>query len=89
MGYYLPWALIGGIITAVGNGLISTFTASTSIATWIGFQIVVGAGRGSGMQIVGFHNSYQSQFTLANKLRLSSQHRTPSHLLNTRSPSRT
>ena len=52
MGYYLPWALTGGIITAVGNGLVSTFTASTSTAVWIGYQIVMGAGRGCGMQMV-------------------------------------
>ena len=52
MGYYLPWALVGGIITAIGNGLVSTFTASTSASVWIGYQILLGAGRGCGMQIV-------------------------------------
>ncbi|KAI4650350.1 hypothetical protein J4E93_002706 [Alternaria ventricosa] len=51
MGYYLPWALVGGIITAIGNGLVSTFTASTSASVWIGYQILLGAGRGCGMQI--------------------------------------
>jgi hypothetical protein len=57
MGYYLPWALLGAIVTAIGNGLVSTFTASTSIATFIGYQMVLGAGRGSGMQIVGLKTS--------------------------------
>jgi hypothetical protein len=52
MGYYLPWALVGAIITVVGNGLVSTFTDSTSTAVWIGFQVILGAGRGCGMQIV-------------------------------------
>ncbi|KAI4942276.1 hypothetical protein J4E91_010250 [Alternaria rosae] len=51
MGYYLPWALVGGIITAIGNGLVSTFTASTSTSIWIGYQILLGAGRGCGMQM--------------------------------------
>ncbi|KAH6882235.1 efflux pump protein [Alternaria rosae] len=50
-GYYLPWALVGGIITAIGNGLVSTFTASTSTSIWIGYQILLGAGRGCGMQM--------------------------------------
>ncbi|KAI4713763.1 hypothetical protein J4E89_001210 [Alternaria sp. Ai002NY15] len=51
MGYYLPWALVGGIITAIGNGLVSTFTASTNASVWIGYQVLLGAGRGCGMQI--------------------------------------
>jgi hypothetical protein len=36
----------------VGNGLVSTFTRTTTVATWIGFQIVLGSGRGLGMQTV-------------------------------------
>ncbi|KAL1798981.1 hypothetical protein ACET3X_003018 [Alternaria dauci] len=51
MGYYLPWAFASGVITAIGNALVSTFTASTSTAVWIGYQIVLGAGRGCGMQM--------------------------------------
>ncbi|KAF2844652.1 efflux pump protein [Plenodomus tracheiphilus IPT5] len=51
LGYYYPWALGSGVITAVGNGLVSTFTASTSAAKWAGYQIVLGAGRGMGMQM--------------------------------------
>lgn len=51
-GYYLPFALLSGALSAVGNGLISTFTVSTRTAVWIGFQIVVGAGRGLGAQMV-------------------------------------
>jgi hypothetical protein len=52
MGYYTPWALAGGIVTAIGNGLVSTFTPSTNISVWVGYQIVLGAGRGCGMQMV-------------------------------------
>ncbi|KAF2016887.1 efflux pump protein [Aaosphaeria arxii CBS 175.79] len=51
MGYYLPWAIVGGVLSTVGNGLISTLKASTSNATWIGFQIILGVGRGAGMQV--------------------------------------
>ncbi|RAQ98940.1 sterol glucosyltransferase [Stemphylium lycopersici] len=50
-GYYLPWGLAGAIVITIGNGLVSTFTASTSTAKWIGYQIVLGAGRGIAMQI--------------------------------------
>jgi hypothetical protein len=52
LGYYLPWAFASSIATTVGNGLVSTFTRKTTVATWIGFQIVLGAGRGLGMQTV-------------------------------------
>jgi hypothetical protein len=52
MGYYLPWAFGGAIVMAIGNGLVSTFKPTTTIARWIGFQIVMGAGRGFGMQTV-------------------------------------
>lgn len=52
VGYYLPFALFSGIVTAIGNGLVSTFDAQTSTATWIGYQIVLGVGRGAGMQMV-------------------------------------
>lgn len=51
-GYYLPWALASGAVMTVGNGLISTFTRNTAAATWIGYQILLGAGRGLGMQTV-------------------------------------
>jgi hypothetical protein len=53
LGYYLPWAFASSVIMTIGNGLVSTFTPTTTVAKWIGFQIVVGAGRGLGMQTVG------------------------------------
>jgi hypothetical protein len=52
MGYYLPWAFGGSIIMAIGNGLVSTFKAATTTGEWIGFQIVMGIGRGAGLQMV-------------------------------------
>ncbi|KAF1362295.1 efflux pump protein [Lizonia empirigonia] len=51
VGYYLPFAATGSAISAVGNGLVSMFSPSTSTARWIGYQIVLGSGRGIGMQI--------------------------------------
>ncbi|KAF2737110.1 efflux pump protein [Polyplosphaeria fusca] len=51
LGYYTPWAIFSGAISAVGNGLISTFRPHTPPATWIGYQILLGAARGAGMQM--------------------------------------
>ncbi|KAJ5818741.1 hypothetical protein N7474_004332 [Penicillium riverlandense] len=50
LGYYLPWAVFCGVATAIGNGLLSTFKPDTSTAKWVGYQILLGAGRGSGFQ---------------------------------------
>jgi hypothetical protein len=52
MGYYLPWAFGSSVIMAIGNGLVSTFKATTTTGQWIGFQIVMGVGRGAGLQMV-------------------------------------
>ncbi|KAK7910990.1 MFS multidrug transporter [Apiospora marii] len=51
IGYYLPFAVFGGILNSIGNGLLSTLTPSTETAKWVGYQIVTGAGRGAAMQI--------------------------------------
>jgi hypothetical protein len=37
---------------AIGNGLVSTFSPTTSVAKWVVYQIIVGAGRGAGLQMV-------------------------------------
>ncbi|KAJ5227232.1 uncharacterized protein N7469_007238 [Penicillium citrinum] len=50
-GYYLPWAVFCGVATAIGNGLLSTLTPDTSTGKWVGYQIILGAGRGAGFQI--------------------------------------
>jgi len=51
IGYYLPVAVAGSAISAVGNGLVSMFSPTTKTAMWIGYQKVLGSGRGIGMQI--------------------------------------
>lgn len=58
MGYYLPFAAASGAISAIGNGLVSTYTPWTETARWAGYQVLLGAGRGLGMQMVWFHRSY-------------------------------
>lgn len=51
MGYYLPWSLASSIIAAIAHGLFSTLTPSTSTGKWVGYQILLGFGRGIGMQM--------------------------------------
>ncbi|KAF2864783.1 DNA repair protein RAD50 [Massariosphaeria phaeospora] len=49
---YAPvWALAGHAATAIGSGLMTTFTPSTSSGEWIGYQILAGTGRGIAMQM--------------------------------------
>ncbi|KAI3391485.1 hypothetical protein diail_7212 [Diaporthe ilicicola] len=51
LGYYLPWAIFSAVLSSIGSGLISTWTVGTGIGTWIGYQIILGVGRGAGMQM--------------------------------------
>jgi hypothetical protein len=51
LGYYLPWSVASGMLSAVSHGLLSTLSPSSSTGTWIGYLILVGAGRGLGMQM--------------------------------------
>lgn len=51
-GIYLPWLFSAAVFCAVGSGLLSTLSPRTSKAKWIGYQIIAGAGRGMGAQMV-------------------------------------
>lgn len=51
LGYYIPFALASSAIASIGQGLLSTLTPSSSIGKWIGYQIIVGIGRGLGLQM--------------------------------------
>ncbi|KAK4168190.1 major facilitator superfamily domain-containing protein [Cladorrhinum sp. PSN259] len=50
-GYYLPWSVASAVITSIATGLMSTLSVDTSVAKWIGFQILFGAGCGMGIQM--------------------------------------
>ncbi|KAK1985979.1 efflux pump [Colletotrichum cereale] len=50
-GYYLPWAVGGTAITIIAGGLFTILTPSTSVAQWVVYQIVAGAGRGVVLQL--------------------------------------
>ncbi|KAI0020357.1 putative MFS multidrug transporter [Xylariomycetidae sp. FL0641] len=49
LGYYLPWAVVGGAGATLAMGLISTWSPSTSIAMLVGYQIMYGL-RGTAVQ---------------------------------------
>ncbi|CAN8096739.1 unnamed protein product [Discula destructiva] len=51
MGHFMPWAVAAGGLAVVGNGLLTTLSTTTSTAKWVGFQIVIGASRGMGVQM--------------------------------------
>ena len=51
VGYYLPFAAVGAVVIAVGNGLLSTFHPDTPTIQWAAYQVIVGLGRGLAMQV--------------------------------------
>ena len=61
VGYYLPFSIFSAVLMSIGNGLISTFQPYEDTGKWIGYQIILGAGRGSGLQmpIVAVQNNLQ------------------------------
>lgn len=51
VGYYTPFCIAAAALTAVGAGLLSTFTVHSGHAMWIGYQVLFGAGLGLGLQL--------------------------------------
>ncbi|KAI1443176.1 MFS general substrate transporter [Annulohypoxylon stygium] len=51
IGYFPPLILAGTAINAIGCGLLSLFTPQTPTGRWIGFQIILGTGRGLTMAV--------------------------------------
>lgn len=50
-GYYTPFMIIGITIATTGAFLISTtWTVSSPASKWVGFQVILGAGAGLGLQ---------------------------------------
>ncbi|PBP21838.1 hypothetical protein BUE80_DR007346 [Diplocarpon rosae] len=71
LGYYMPMAIVGSILAAIGAGLCSMFDPTTSIGTWIGFQILMSAGRGLGFQtplIAVQNHSTKDEISIVNAL---------------------
>ncbi|GAD92709.1 MFS multidrug transporter, putative [Paecilomyces variotii No. 5] len=51
IGYCTAWALVGCMLSSIGAGLMTTFLPSTGAGPWIGYQILMGIGRGSVIQM--------------------------------------
>ncbi|KAG8170300.1 hypothetical protein KVR01_001045 [Diaporthe batatas] len=51
LGYCIPAVLLSGVMVAIGGGLLSLLTVSTPTAKWIGYQVLLGFGRGVGIQM--------------------------------------
>ncbi|KAK6086167.1 major facilitator superfamily transporter [Seiridium cupressi] len=51
-GYYLPAIVLGNVLIAVGSALTTTLTPTADAGKWIGYQILLGAGRGFVLQIL-------------------------------------
>lgn len=56
-GYYLPEIIFGNMLMAVGAGLFSTMSPTTTTGQWIGYQILVGTARGFVLQLVRVPNN--------------------------------
>lgn len=76
VGYFLPFSIACGVLTAISAGLLSTLDPHTSVGKWIGYQILGGVGRGCGIQmpIVAIQNLLpKSQASVAMSLLIFSQ----------------
>lgn len=51
LGPYVPFTWVGSAIFTIGAGLLYSLKPDSSTGTWIGYQIVAGAGAGSCIQI--------------------------------------
>ncbi|KAI1381880.1 MFS multidrug transporter [Hypoxylon crocopeplum] len=50
-GYCLPLVLLSGIMVAIAGGILSLLDSNTPTAQWVGYQILLGFGRGIGIQM--------------------------------------
>ncbi|KAG9564592.1 putative MFS transporter, partial [Aureobasidium melanogenum] len=76
VGYFLPFSIACGVLTAISSGLLSTLGPHTSVGKWIGYQILGGVGRGCGIQmpIIAIQNLLpKSQASVAMSLLIFSQ----------------
>lgn len=46
----MVFSIMGNAVSAIGGGLMTTFTPSTHTRAWVGFQVLAGLGRGMTVQ---------------------------------------
>jgi hypothetical protein len=49
-GFFAPFMIFGSCLSAIGCGLIYTFTAQSPTSTWLGYQILTGIAFGLSFQ---------------------------------------
>jgi hypothetical protein len=49
-GYYVQWAYMTVIFMSIGCGLLTLLDVNSGHAEWIGYQVILGAGVGCGLQ---------------------------------------
>ncbi|KAK4937643.1 hypothetical protein LTR10_021789 [Elasticomyces elasticus] len=84
IGYYLPIAVLASMLVTIGMGLTTTFTPTTKTGAWIGYQIIMGAGRGLGFQIPIIavqNNSPKEEVSIVNALVVFAQNLGPAIFL--------
>ncbi|BCS28401.1 MFS-type gliotoxin efflux transporter gliA [Aspergillus puulaauensis] len=50
-GKHLPFFVVATVLSTIGAGLVTTFATDTGHPKWIGYQVLVGAGVGMGVQL--------------------------------------
>lgn len=76
IGYYIPVMWLMSVCMSVGFGLLSTLSLTTSTGKWIGYQLLVGFGRGFGLQmpfIAVQHNAAPSEIPIVTALLIFAQ----------------
>ncbi|KAI0002657.1 efflux pump [Xylariaceae sp. FL0662B] len=51
IGYCLPALLLSSVMVAIGGGILSLLDPETPTSKWVGYQILLGFGRGVGLQM--------------------------------------
>ncbi|KAJ5369662.1 MFS transporter [Penicillium cosmopolitanum] len=52
IGYYTPFVLISSVLTAIAAGMLSTLNVNSGMPEWFGYQVLLAAGVGFGVQNV-------------------------------------
>jgi hypothetical protein len=63
-GYYLPEVVAGNIFISVGAGLTSTLLPDSGLGEQLGYQVLLGAGRGLVLQLVILQIRFYSRLAL-------------------------
>jgi len=50
-GQYAPFLIASAAMSAIGVGLLTTFSVNTSFSHWFGYQVLTGLGVGAGFQV--------------------------------------